>query len=69
MPELTTPQKEAIKRRRKYRCDRDKRKHLSRNLIIHHKDRNPENNDSQNLRVLCIRHHVDLHRRAGYWKI
>jgi hypothetical protein len=64
MSELTAEQKRKIIKRRKYICDRDKRRHQPRNLIIHHKDRNPENNDPKNLRVLCVEHHEELHRRA-----
>ncbi|MBE0414964.1 MAG: HNH endonuclease [Dehalococcoidia bacterium] len=45
-------------------CDRCKRKFRTRNLQIHHKDRDPENNRLKNLRVLCKRHHIDLHRKA-----
>lgn len=34
-----------------------------RNLEIHHKDRNPGNNDPRNLRVLTAKEHRDLHAR------
>lgn len=64
MAELTDKQKEAIKKRRRYICDRDKRRHRSSTLEIHHKDRNANHNDPRNLRVLCKDHHDDLHRRA-----
>ena len=66
MSELTEMQKEAIKKRRGYICDRDGQKHRSKTLEIHHKDRNRQHNKSQNLRVLCDKHHDDLHRRMGY---
>jgi hypothetical protein len=66
MSELSDADKEAIKKRRGYRCDRDGRKHQSRTLQIHHKDRNRQHNESDNLRVLCKKHHAELHRRAGY---
>jgi hypothetical protein len=35
------------------------------NLEIHHKDRNPRNNDPSNLSVLTVKEHRDLHERAG----
>jgi len=35
------------------------------NLEIHHKDRDPQNNDPDNLSVLTKREHQDLHKRAG----
>lgn len=34
-------------------------------LDVHHKDRNPENNDPSNLRTLCHTCHMRLHHRAG----
>ena len=60
---LTEAQKEDIKKRRGYICDKDGRKHRSGTLIIHHKDRNPHNNDPANLRVLCDDCHTDLHSK------
>lgn len=66
MAQLTEAQKEAIKERRGYICDRDGRRHQSKTLEIHHKDRNRQHNESENVRVLCNKHHVDLHRRAGH---
>lgn len=65
MPELTSPQREAIIRRRGNISDGDGQKHPITNLVIHHKDRNPENNDPRNLRVLTPKEHRDLHRRSG----
>lgn len=65
MPELTPAQREAIIRRRGNISDRDGQKHPITNLVIHHKDRNPENNDPQNLRVLTPKEHQDLHKRSG----
>lgn len=61
MDELTKPQKEAIKKRRKYRCNRDSKTHRSSTLIIHHKNRNTHDNRPSNLRVLCKKHHDELH--------
>lgn len=66
MPELTPRQRETIIKRRGYLCDTDKRRHRMSNLEIHHKNRNPDNNDPSNLRVLCKKHHDELHKRAGY---
>ncbi len=65
MPELTPAQREEIIRRRGSLSDKDKQKHQMRNLDIHHKDRNPRNNDPKNLRVLTKQEHQDLHKRAG----
>ncbi|MCK4255627.1 HNH endonuclease [candidate division WOR-3 bacterium] len=63
---LSSSQKEAIIRRRGCRSDKDGRVHRITNLEIHHKDRNTNNNDPRNLRVLTIKEHDELHRRAGY---
>lgn len=65
MPELTPAQREEIIRRRGLQSDKDGQKHRISNLQIHHKDRNPRNNDPRNLRVLTEKEHDDLHRRAG----
>lgn len=65
MPDLTSAQREAIIRRRGNISNGDGQKHPITNLVIHHKDRNPENNDPQNLRVLTPKEHRDLHRRYG----
>ncbi|MCK4402991.1 MAG: HNH endonuclease [Dehalococcoidia bacterium] len=64
MPELTPTEREAIIRRRGCRSDKDGRKHHISNLEIHHKDRDPNSNDPQNLRVLTKEEHRELHRRA-----
>lgn len=66
MSELTASERIRIIRRRGYICDADRRKHQLKTLEIHHKDRNRNNNDPRNLRVLCKKHHDDLHKRAGY---
>ena len=58
---LSENDKERIKKRRENICDRDGRKHHSSTLILHHKDRDTHNNVSTNLRVLCKKHHKDLH--------
>lgn len=61
MSELSNAKKEAIKKRRGNICNRDGKKHNPSTLIIHHKDRNIHNNVSTNLRVLCKKHHKELH--------
>ena len=65
MPELTPSEREQIIRRRGCQSSKDGRVHRISNLVIHHTDRNPENNDPRNLRVLTWKEHDDLHRRAG----
>lgn len=66
MAELTPSEREAVIRRRGCRSDKDGKVHRISNLEIHHKNRNRENNDPRNLRVLTEKEHDDLHRRAGY---
>lgn len=63
MSYLTSEEKEEIIRRRGNISDGDQEKHPITNLEIHHKDRNPNNNDPQNLRVLTKQEHKDLHKR------
>ena len=65
MGKLTPQKREEIIRRRGNISDGDGRKHPITNLEIHHKDRNPDNNDPQNLRVLTPKEHDELHKRAG----
>ena len=65
MARLTPGEREAIIRRRGNISDGDGRKHPITNLVIHHKDRNPDNNDPQNLRVLTPKEHQELHRKYG----
>lgn len=62
---LTPEEKDAIIRRRDNISDGDGKKHMGNNLEIHHKDRNPNNNDPKNLRVLTPKEHDELHKRAG----
>ncbi len=66
MAKLTPSQREALIRRRENVSDCDGKKHPITNLEIHHKDRNTDNNDARNLRVLTKKEHDDLHRRAGH---
>ena len=65
MTELTSKEKEEIIRRRGNISDGDGEKHPITNLEIHHKDRNPNNNDPRNLRVLTKQEHKTLHERYG----
>ena len=55
-----------IIRRRGNISDGDGNKHPINVLEIHHKDRNTDNNDPRNLRVLTKKGHDELHRRASY---
>jgi hypothetical protein len=66
MAKLTSGEKEEIIRRRGCRSDSDDKAHRIDNLEIHHKDRNPDNNDPRNLRVLTPKEHDELHKRAGH---
>jgi len=63
LPELTSEQKEEIFRRRGYKSDSDGKKHRKSNLVIHHKDRNPNNNNPSNIRILTIGEHQELHKK------
>lgn len=62
---LTSEQKEEIIRRRGTKSDKTGKKGRIDRLVIHHKDRNPNNNDPRNLRVLTIKEHQELHERSG----
>jgi hypothetical protein len=66
MSHLTPDDRDEIIRRRGCKSDKDGKVHRITNLEIHHKDRNRENNDPRNLRVLTKKEHDDLHGRAGY---
>lgn len=63
MARLTPSKREEIIRRRGCISDKDGEKHRISNLEIHHKDRNPDNNDPRNLRVLTKKEHDELHSR------
>lgn len=65
MPRLSSTEREKVVRRRRSVSDSDGKKHRISNLDIHHKDRNPNNNDPQNLRVLTKKEHQDLHKKYG----
>ena len=64
MAKLSSEQREEVIRRRENRSDGDEKKHPITNLKIHHKDRDPENNDPKNLRVLTKKEHQDLHKKT-----
>ena len=65
MPKLTPKQRETIIRRRGTKSDKTGNPGRIDKLEIHHKDRDPENNDPSNLRVLTPKEHDDLHKRAN----
>jgi len=60
---LTSEQREEIIRRRGTKSGKTGKKSRIDYLEIHHKDRNPHNNDPKNLRVLTIKEHDELHAR------
>jgi len=62
---LTSEQREEIIRRRGTKSDKTGKKSRIDSLVIHHKDRNPNNNDPTNLRVLTKKEHEELHNRSG----
>ena len=64
MAKLTPSQREEIIRRRGTKSDKTGNKSRIDSLEIHHKDRNPNNNDPINLRVLTKKEHDDLHSRT-----
>jgi hypothetical protein len=61
---LTEAEKKEIIKRRHNISDGDGKEHDIRSLEIHHKDRNPHNNDPQNLRVLTKREHKDINKKG-----
>jgi len=65
MPRLTASKREEIIRRRGTKSDKTGNKSRIDNLEIHHKDRDPDNNDPKNLRVLTIKEHTELHNPGG----
>ena len=60
---LSENEREKIIRRRGIKSDKTGNKSQLRALEIHHKDRNPHNNDPRNLRVLTKKEHHNLHNR------
>ena len=65
MSKLSSNKRQEILDRRGHISDGDGKKHRGSNLEIHHTDRNTDNNDPSNLRVLTKDEHDDLHSRAG----
>jgi hypothetical protein len=62
---MTPSQREEVIRRRDCISDGDGKKHRIGNLEIHHKDRDPSNNNPSNLRVLTKDEHQKLHQKYG----
>ncbi len=62
MTRLTAIETESIIRFRGVRSEKDGRAHPISILVIHHKDRNPENNDPKNLKVLTKKEHGESHK-------
>ena len=62
---LSSNQKNEIIQRRGSKSDKTGKRHRPDNLEIHHKDRNPGNNDPDNLRVLTPKEHDSLHGRSS----
>jgi hypothetical protein len=62
---LSPSERVEIIERRGNISDGDGKKHRTSNLEIHHKDRDPSNNELKNLRVLTKEEHQKLHQRAG----
>jgi len=65
MPRLTASQREKIIRRRGTKSDKTGNKSRIDYLEIHHKDRDTDNNDPKNLRVLTKKEHDELHAGDG----
>ena len=65
MARLTGDEREELIRRRGCISDGDGQAHRISNLDIHHNDRNTNNNDPRNLRVLTKQEHQDLHSKYG----
>ena len=61
MAELTSKEREEIIRRRGTKSGKTGKKSRIDNLVIHHMDRNTNNNDPRNLKVLTKKEHEDLH--------
>ncbi len=62
---LTEDEREKIIRRRGTKSDKTGNKSRIDALEIHHKNRNTNNNDPSNLRVLTKKEHDELHKRSG----
>ncbi len=61
---LSKEERGKIIRRRGTKSDKTGKKSRIDSLEIHHKDRNPQNNDPANLRVLTAKEHQELHKRS-----
>jgi hypothetical protein len=65
MSRLTPSERDNIIRRRGCKSDGDGKVHRINNLEIHHRDRNPNNNDPRKPRVLTKKEHCKLHAKYG----
>ena len=63
--ELTQREKNELKHRRNYRCEKCGKITLPRYLQIHHRDHNEGNNSYDNLMVVCKSCHDEIHRKEG----
>ncbi|MBM3313838.1 HNH endonuclease [candidate division WOR-3 bacterium] len=61
---LSESQKREVMQRRGWTCDRCGRRVTSAYGEIHHRDRNPQHNEPDNLRVLCRECHMKVHGKA-----
>jgi hypothetical protein len=66
MPRLSGNDRIKVIQRRGCISEGDGKPHRLSNLDIHHKDRNPNNNAPQNLRVLTRKEHQALHKKYGH---
>ena len=57
MTELTAQEKDEIIRRRGSKCESIALIPHRGKLVVHHVDRDPDNNDPSNLKVYCEGHH------------
>ncbi len=66
-----TKYREIAFRHKEHKCERCGYQKLTEILEVHHKDRNRENNNIENLLVLCPNCHMEEHflNKDGKWKI
>lgn len=62
---LTPAEREKLIRRRGTKSDKTGKKSRIDHLEVHHKDRNPNNNNQKNLMVLTKEEHDELHAPDG----
>lgn len=61
---LSDTQRFIIMQRRGWECDRCGKKVNTATGEIHHKDRNPNNDNTSNLRLLCKNCHLAIHGKG-----